>query len=67
MENKRCLHRGENPTNKSCASMGNQLMFLDTIKYFQSLASLANSLTDDEKKNDPKRVLKIYWQRSIVT
>ena len=30
--------------------MGNQLMFLDTIKYFQSLASLANSLTDDEKK-----------------
>ena len=49
--------------------MGNQLMFLDTIKYFQSLASLANSLTDDDekKKNDPKRVLKIYWQRSIVT
>ena len=48
--------------------MGNQLMFLDTIKYFQSLASLANSLTDDEKKkNDPKRVLIIYWQRSIVT
>ena len=48
--------------------MGNQLMFLDTIEYFQSLASLANSLTDDEKKkNDPKRVLIIYWQRSIVT
>ena len=48
--------------------MANQLMFLDTIKYFQqSLVSLVNSLTDDEKTNDPKRVLKIYWKRSIVT
>ena len=35
--------------------MGNQLMFLDTIKYFQSLASLANSLTDDEKKKRSKK------------
>lgn len=68
LENKRCLHRGKNPTNKIFASMANQLMFLDTIKYFQqSLVSLANSLTDDEKTNDPKRVLKIYWKRSIVT
>ena len=33
------------------ASIGNQIHFVDTIKYFeQSLGALANSLTDKEKK-----------------
>ena len=32
------------------ASIGNQIHFVDTIKYFeQSLGALANSLTDKEK------------------
>ena len=52
---------GKNPTNISFASVGNQVMFYDTIKYFQqSLASLANCLTDEEKKIHSKRVYKIY-------
>ena len=42
--------RGKNPTNISFASIGNQQMFLDTIKYFQqSLGALASNLTDIEK------------------
>ena len=57
---------GQNPTDISFANIGNQILFLDTIKYFQqSLGGLANSLTVQEKsaisrecekfiKNDPK-------------
>ena len=34
-------------------------MFLDTIKYFQqSLVSLANNLTDEEKKSIQKKCIK---------
>ena len=41
---------GKNPTDINFANIGSQVMFLDTIKYFQqSLAALANSLTDSEK------------------
>ena len=41
---------GKNPANISFANIGNQIMFLDTIKYFQqSLGSLAASMTDNEK------------------
>ena len=41
---------GKDPTNISFANIGNQVMFLDTIKYFQqSLGALANSLTDSGK------------------
>ena len=41
---------GKNPTSISFASIGNQVMFIKTITYFQqSLASLPNSLIDDEK------------------
>ena len=41
---------GKNPTDMNSANIGNQVMFLDTIKYFQqSLRALANSLTDSEK------------------
>ena len=57
---------GKNPTDISFANIGNQILFLDTIKYFQqSLGALANSLTNNEKsaisrecekviKNDPE-------------
>ena len=50
---------GKNPTNISFASIGNQVMFYDTIKYFQqSLASLANCSTDEEKKSIQKECIK---------
>ena len=57
---------GKNSTDINFASIGNQIQFLDTIRYFQqSLGAPANSLTDQEKsaistecekfiKNDPK-------------
>ena len=57
---------GKNPTDINFADSGNQILFLDTIKYFQqSLGVLAKSLTDEEKsaisrecekliKNDPR-------------
>ena len=49
----------KNPTNISFASIGNQVMFYDTIKYFQqSLAALANCLTDEEKKSIQKECIK---------
>ena len=41
---------GKNPANISFANIDNQIMFLDTIKYFQqSLGSIAASMTDNEK------------------
>ena len=41
---------GRNATDINFANTGNQIMFLDTIKYFQqSLGALANSLTESEK------------------
>ena len=41
---------GKNPTDINFANIGNQVLFLDTIKYFQqSLGALANSLTDNGK------------------
>ena len=41
-----------NLTNVNFAIIGNQVKFIDTVKYFQqSLASLADSMTDDERKN----------------
>ena len=40
----------KNPTDVNFASIGNQVRFLDTVKYYQqSLAALASSLTDDKK------------------
>ena len=41
---------GKNPPNINFVSIGNQVMFLDTIKYFQqSLGTLASNLTKSEK------------------
>ena len=64
---------GKNPTDINLANIGNQIQFLDTIKYFQqSLGALANSLTDQEKsaisrecekfiKSNPKSSKKYLW------
>ena len=42
---------GKNPTDINFASIGNQVQFLDTIRYFQqSLSSLASSLTDKQRE-----------------
>ena len=42
---------GKNPADINFASIGDQVQFLDTIKYFQqSLSSLASILTDTEKE-----------------
>ena len=42
---------GKNSTNIGFASIGDQVMFIDTIKYFeQSLGALASNLTDNEKE-----------------
>ena len=39
----------KNPTDINFAHIGNQVQFIDTIKYFQqSLAALAGSLTSSE-------------------
>ena len=41
---------GKNPTNINFANIGNQVVFIDTTKYFQhSLGALASSMTDNEK------------------
>ena len=43
---------GKNPSNVNFAIIKNQVKFIDTVKYFQqSLASLAKSMTDDEREN----------------
>ena len=43
---------GKNPTNVNFANIKSQVKFIDTIKYFQqSLGSLADSITDEEKHN----------------
>ena len=43
---------GKNLANVNFTIIRNQVKFIDTVKYFQqSLASLADSMTDDERKN----------------
>ena len=43
---------GKNPTNVNFANIKSQVKFIDTIKYFQqSLGNLADSMTDEEKRN----------------
>ena len=43
---------GKIPTNVNFVIIRNQVKFIDTVKYFQqSLASLAISMTDEERKN----------------
>lgn len=43
---------GRNPTDVNFAIIRNQVRFIDTVKYFQqSLGSLADSMTDEEREN----------------
>ena len=43
---------GKNPTDVNFAVIRNQVRFIYTVKYFQqSLASLADSMTDIEREN----------------
>lgn len=43
---------GKNPTDVNFAITRNKVRFIDTVKYFQqSLGSLADSMTDIERKN----------------
>ena len=43
---------GKNPTDVNFVIIRNQVWFIDTVKYFQqSLGSLAESMTDTERKN----------------
>ena len=51
--------RGKNPTNISFPRIDNQVVFVDTIKYFQqSLGALASNLTYNEKASIPKECKK---------
>ena len=41
---------GKNPTDTNFASIGNQVAFINTIKYFQQcLGALASTITDEER------------------
>ena len=47
---------GKNPTDISFVNIYNQVLFLDSIKYFrQSLGALVNSLTENEKSAISKK------------
>ena len=57
---------GRNATDINFANTGNQIMFLDTIKYFQqSLGTLANTLTDSEK-NAIRSECKEFLQKDAI-
>ena len=50
-------NRYKNSPDINFANTGNQIQFLDTIKYFQqSLGALADSLTDKKNLPSPKSV-----------
>ena len=41
---------GKNPTDTNFANIGNQVAFINTIKYFQQcLGALASTITDEER------------------
>ena len=57
---------GKNSTNIGFAGIGNQVMFIDTIKYFeQSLEVLASNLTDNEKEAICKECKKIIEKKPL--
>ena len=48
---------GKNPTNVNFLIIKSQVRFIDTVKYFQqSLASLAASMTNEERENVKKEL-----------
>ena len=57
----------KNPTDISFENIGKQVMFLDTIKYFQqSLAALANSLTNSGKSAISRECEKLIKKESTL-
>lgn len=58
---------GKNLTSINFANIGNQVQFLDTIKYFRhSFGALASSLTDREKKAIYKACEKFLMSDSVL-
>ena len=59
---------GKNPININFASIGNQVQFLNTIKYFQqSLSGLASSLTDKKREAIYRECEKFLLSDSILS
>ena len=63
-ETTRIVTDGKNPTDLNVAIIRNQVRFIDTVKYFQqSLASLAESMTDTERENVRKNCRKFLAEK----
>ena len=59
---------GKNPTDINFAYIGNQIQFIDTIKYFQqSLGALASSLTSSEKESTYKECERYLLKDNILS
>ena len=59
---------GKNPTSINFASIGNQIQFIDTIKYFQqSLRGLASRLTDKEREGIYRECEKFLLSDSVLS
>ena len=57
---------GKNPTDISFAYIGNQIQFIDKIKYFQQRA-LASSLTSSEKESTYKECERYLLKDNILS
>ena len=54
---------GKNPTDINFAHIGNQIVFIDSIKYFQQkLGTLRNAMTDDEKLTIKKECKNLFQE-----
>ena len=59
---------GKNPTDINFPYIGNQIQFIDTIKYFQqSLGALASSLTSLEKESIYKECERYLLKDNILS
>ena len=59
---------GKNPTSINFARIGNQIQFIDAIKYFQqSLSGLASSLTDKEREAIFRECEKFLLSDSVLS
>ena len=56
----------KNPTDVNFAIVQNQVRFIDTVKYYQqSLASLADSMTDIERENVRKNCRRFLAEKLL--
>ena len=59
---------GKNPTDINFACVGNQVQFIDTIKYFQqSLGTLASSFTSSEKESIYKECERYLLKNNVFS